>query len=979
MNDVQGKNIDIGPNRPTMGVFGRDEEQGVIRLATKKLLEGNKVYLEITGEAGVGKSFVKQKVLSEFSNIRIVRSIYRPGSQYRPYQVVNSLYEQLLESLKQEKSYAEFSKWLEGIDSITENLTRDIISSIPFVKDIVKKEKKADQGVLSPAISKNLVENFYINFSKELFKEIGDKTLLVIDNLQYFDESSLELIFRIFNNIDSSLMLILSGTKGEWQQLRKDYLTNSPGKHPMEFLVDFKNYTKDEVEKFISFSLGTRVERVSELAELFFETTGGNPKNIFETERKLIREKNLFFDEEQKVWNWEIDTNLFKSKMSIVSMFVNKYDKMDGGKKELLEFCVCLGESINPALLAKLTDYDLEKTKKMLSYFWDEGFMDEEVLSTQQGNASVENYYFSSEDVAEAIHSHVNKNTCKQHHRKIANYFIKRSAVGVADRDVFEAATHLNFSSDIEVQEDDRLLYTTVNARAAKKSRLLASFKAGYEFVKYGVLYSQGLSWEKDRGVLTDLYQEAYQLARLNTDTKTASEFYKMGTEYFDREGLYHLRFNKMVLDIQFGLLNESLETGIKILNTLDFRTSSSANMVSVMIEFLKVKRMLRNKTIDEIYSLPEIKDIRLERIYQVIFWMYRASQYIAPTLNGVLALKQLQLTLKYGSNGESWSGLMAYGVIIGAGMNDYETAFEYSNLGARLAEKYGNDSGKVTFGKAIYWPFKYPLSETIELFERSKEKQCREGDYIGAAEATVNESLTYISLGGGLDEIIGKVQDNYNFCNSVSALDFKDFQRMLLLNLNYLKTGTKSAKDSVELKRITKSTEFNMVRSVDLIMNIMISFLKEDYKEAEKRIKEGKKLVDNLTGLYFKTEFSYFEVLTYLTKTKLEGGNVFLKRRIKKLISNFEKWSRSAPANYEHKLNLIKGVDYLVAGKFKEAESAFIKAIELSEDQGNYMIKAYALKGLERVAKYSSHPDTEQEYHEASKESFRKWGLEWK
>lgn len=960
------------------GLFDRKAESNVIRSAVDELLNGQFVYLEVVGESGVGKSYLKHKVLAEFSNLHVFKSSFKKQSELKPYHTLNHLFDQLLDFLQDLKSEGELYDWYAQVQSLIVNLSEDTIRSIPFIQRFHARVKKPGLLTTTPAASKNLVENFYINFGKILFAEIDRSVVLLINNLQYYEEASLNLLLKIFNNISSPIMLLLSGNPGEWQDRSKEQVFNSDRLQQIYKTLELDNFNVGQVGEFLTYCLDGEVERLNELVEIFYESTSGNPRNIIETKRRLIRDRNLYFDEEESMWKWNVDTNLFKSKMSIVSVFLEKYDQLGKEFKQLLNFCACLGDNISGALIAKLTNLGLDETNECLRFFWREGYIDEDVVSTLQGNKSAGTYHFSSGDVAEVILNRMGAELRQQNHRKIANYFIKRSAVGIADRDIFEAATHLNKSRELTVSEDERLEYIALNIRAAKKSRLLTSFKAGYEYISCGVELARHLTWELNQELLIQLYLEAYQLARLNDDMVVAREFYSIGLNRFDREGLFDIMFVKMILDIQLGLLKEGLETGLRILDDLGFKVKRKASVVSVMLEFVKSRRLLKGRSLDEIYNLPTIEDERHEKIFRVIFWLFRASQNLAPELNGVLAMKQLQLTLRYGTNGESWSGLMAYGVIIGSGMNDYETAFDYADLGGRLAQKYGNESGRVIFGKAIYWPFKHPLKETLELFDLSKEKHCIEGDYIGAAEATVSESLTHLSLGDNLEKVMARVQENFNFCDKVSALDFRDFQSMLILNLNYLISGERTAEEQLKLETIINETEYQMTRSVHLIFNLITASLKEDIDAADSLIREGKKAVENLTGLYFKTEYNFFTGLVCLTKMRLSGKNYLLTRKINRLIAVFEKWSNSAPSNYQHKLCLLRGMQKAINGELAEGKAELEKALDLADKQNNYMIKMIVLKELSRCAEQLADKEKAEEYRQSFNETYEAWGVRW-
>ncbi len=954
-------------------VYGRANELLAIKKAIAHLHDGKSVRLELVGESGVGKTQLLQKAFSDLQGVHAFSFAFHNDSGSKPYHLLNEIFDQLLVFLKDMKSDSELSDWYGRVTLLLDRLPEDVLKSLPFLSDVSFRSKKGGGSKVSSNTAQKLLEDFYVDFGRELYQEIDRKIILTIENLHQADHRTHGVILKIFESVQRPIMLVLSGRFGDWRMLdRNNHLTH-------EFIeLTLSNLEEEKVGEFIEFSLGKSVGCLAELSKLLFETTSGNPRMLIETLRKLIKEKNLSYKKATKQWEWEVDSGLFKSKMSIVSLFLEKYDKLGEDVKELLDFCSCLGANINAALIVKLTDYNLDQVVLVLDNCCKEGFLDQDVITTQQGNSSRSSFHFSSDDVAEAIHNLLESNAKGKYHRLIASHLMKRSAIGIPERDIFEAATHLNQSFELTMTDDERLDFVKLNIRAAKKSRLLTSFRTGYDYMKHALELADSLSWEQHGEVLSEIFTEAYQLARLNSDSESEKRFMAIAKKNFGKNELFEIQFVKMVLDIQFGMLQEGLQTGLQILDSLGFTVKAKASRVSVLLEFLKTRRTLKRITVDEIYALPEINDDRLNKIFQVMFWLYRASQYLAPELNGVLALKQLQLMLKHGTNGEAWSGLMAYGVIIGAGMYDYDAAFRYSDLGGRLADKYGNKSGKVAFGKAIYWPFKHPLEETLEMYELSKTRQYHEGDYVGAAEATVNESLTYVSLGRSWDEISQKVSDNLSFCNQSSAVDFSNFQQMLLSNLHCLKEG-KDCPDEQPSSNDKNQTEYALTYSVDLIFKLKICFLKGNVDEAMKLIEQAKKAVTNLTGLYFKTEFDFYCALTYLTALGKGGGTITMKRKVKKIIRNFEKWSGFVPANYEHKKCLLKGMEYTLSKDYGKAQDEMNKALRLTEDQENAFVQGIVLDQLAKVNSLQDQRDKEAAYQAASSEAFKRWGIEWK
>ncbi|CAG5085075.1 ATP-binding protein [Parvicella tangerina] len=959
-------------------VFGRDKELAIIQEALTTLISGKSVCLEVSGESGMGKTHLKQKVFSAQPGIHLFRFSFYTGSELRPYELLNDLFDRLLQFMRDMKSDHELSEWIGKMNPIVADLPNEVVHSIPFLTpDFHRSAKRGKASGVAPTTNKMLLESFYIDFAQEIFKEINRKFVLLIDNMSLYDRDTLELLYQIFSSVEAPVMIVLSGRSGEWQGLREELLQkNAENAKHAQFAIKLEQFTVNEVNGFIRFCLGNKVNRLDELTELTYQTAGGNPKSLIETLRKLIRENKLQYDPETEQWMWDIDKGWFTSKMSIVSLFLNKYEGLDESEKELLRFCACLGTNINAALITKLMRFNTSEANQLLERLMEKGFIDRDEVTTQYGNVSDGNYHFSSEDVAEGIRERIKGEACCKNHRTIANYLINRSATGISDRDVFEAAAHVNKSSSLPMTKDERRSYTHLNVLAAKKARLLTSFRTGYKYIKAGENFAQELNWSEDREVLAELYTEAYHLARLNNMDEASLGYMNNALQHFSKEALFEIRFVQMVLEIQLGKLSKGLSVGLEILEELGIKLPTKPGRISVLLEFLKTRNMLNKKTLEEVYELPQVSDSRLEKAFQVFFWLYRATQYLAPELNGVLALKQLQLMLKHGTNGEAWSGLMAYGVIIGAGMNDYETAFKYADLGGQLAEKYGNKSGKVLFGKAIYWPYKHALKDTLEWYDLARAKQYREGDYIGAAEATVNQSLTMMSLGGELDSVIEKANENYGFCEKVSATDFMSFQKMLIRNIQQLKKGVYN---NTEMDRLVSNdtTQFVMTSSVDLILQLKLAYLKKDLMRALELIEDGKKLVNNLTGLYFKTEYDFYAALTYIMALQKRNG-LISRIKLNKQLKKFNKWAVCAPDSYAHKNSLLMGLNHLNHNNYSQGIEELNKAKDLASDQGNLLVQAMALDGLSKCMEGRSEAQCLQD-KEVSTSLYRKWGIDWK
>ena len=387
--------------------------------------------------------------------------------------------------------------------------------------------------------------------------------------------------------------------------------------------------------------------------------------------------------------------------------------------------------------------------------------------------------------------------------------------------------------------------------------------------------------------VLRNMILKGYQIGRITKDDGLSHRLFLIGEERLNGLSFQRLQLAEIVYDVQFGFLEKAMVSGISLLKDLGVNVPKKANGLHVGKELIKSRWILRKMSENDIKSLPKLKDDKMDVVFEVIYWLMRSAQNINPSLNGVLALKQLQLTLKLGLNSEAYTGFLAYGVIIGVGMNNHKEALKMCEMGVEIATLQNNQSGVLEFGKSVYLPLKISISEAMEYATRAKEMNYSSGAYISASEPTVNESMLVLASGKNLSEVKELVSDNLGFCQRLKMKDFADFQSVMLENILKLK-GEEVSSDMHQYNLETlRSTQFKIIPAYHGYLSALNKVHSGDWEDASRELKISRKYFQSLAGLFSYSEVQFLTIVVKLMVGLRENknvGSIMFNRMVKNL-----------------------------------------------------------------------------------------------
>ncbi|UKN02043.1 AAA family ATPase [Paracrocinitomix mangrovi] len=919
----------------------------------------------VEGGSGVGKTFLIEAICEELVEFTYLKGDYQINGPSDPYQGIAQLFNSPLRHFTAESNEASI-KWMQ---ELKHEFTQDaayLQVVFPLLKNIFSKDQ-LDQDLTdkSPQLVQNKVNTVLTRFVKFFIDRSESKLILHIDNIEQADSSSIAfLTYLLRQKVPGLILFLTNGTDNINHPVELSNLISTGVKFADYSHVKLENLTKIQLNDFLD-AINVEFENGSNSVESFYNATDGNFRAIKEVLERLYLDKELVYKNDK--WQVLSKVQFTQSQDQILAKLLEyKVQTLDEEELKILTLSVCFYPHINVPFIHKITlhheddIHDIFQKSVKLGIMIPLGAMDQ----SKDDALRFTNYDFKDAYVQEYLATLISKNVRAEIHKKIADYYLSGSLLGLQDRDVYQAAYHLNLAIDKGASKDEKRITIELNIKAAKRARMSASFQAALEYAKNALKYLEDFNWKADYELLHELISESCPLAKINNQSKLSTSLYDIAKKELKKEHLIRLELVKLILDIKDGELKKALERGVENIRKSGIRVPKNVNKLDVGLAFVRTKMVLGNKTEEQILSLPELKNEEVKLAFKYFFWVFRTAQYLNPMLNGYLALKKLRLTLKHGINGDSFSGLMAYGVIVGAGTDDYKSAYKYCELGDKIAQKFGNESGEVEFGRAIYKAFKYPLKDTIPYYESARSKSHAAGDFIASAETTINESLTYFSAGYSLHDVLAKVEQNLTYCELLDTTDFIEFQIVFKYQVKELMQLEQDYQER-EIKAIINHSQNTMIKGMYGIMEMVKYTFNKNWKKTLQVAQEYESSIQNLTGLYFQTEFTFLRGLAAAMMLK-ENQNDFktsdLNKWLKTSIQKITKWSDAVADNHLHRLSILNGVNELSNGDYATLE----KGAELAQNGG---FNHYAGLSYDILSDYKNQDDYIDHY--------KKWGMQ--
>ncbi|KAL3927739.1 MAG: hypothetical protein SGBAC_012957, partial [Bacillariaceae sp.] len=759
--------------------------------------------------------------------------------------------------------------------------------------------------------------------------------VLVLDDLQWADVSSLQVIDYLVSDMQNTNQLMIIGCYRAEELLEKgdlvrriDFLKEKKSKYSFNITeIELVPCQADHVNKMIMSIMSIDDEsETKELADLCYRRTFGNPFFVLQFMSMLEYEGLITYTEDDGAtikWSWKLDEIELRTKFTsnVVELLQGRMRKMSEELQLLMQYAACLGTSF---------------TKSTIDIIWKQHGIDDtgntpdlsslleqlqEVHFIEECGDNYDGYRWTHDKVQEAAISLSEKVNASFKFR-IGKTLLSALDDEHLEDDLFDVVDLINRGNVATRPE-----LAVLNLRAAEKAYLVSAYQSASSYIEFGAAMLPRDHWTTHREVTLDLYTLGAEVELALGNNEAAAGYCNAVFQRNDCTKMEKVPLRMVVIEKLSGgdsvMKQKALELCLEALAGLNYPLIR-CNALLPLQALLALVRTVKTtkkwlKLKDSRESLSEMTDPRhlaiMKLLERVSFISYQLELTFVTT---VANCHQVKMTLKHGKCDLSARGFITIGVVSRIVLKeDLSFAVTCARFALKMEERYADSryEGQTIWSAHVFclcW--NDPLQTAIDPLLYSYKSSMRNGDtefgmwIVAVYEHQRSEPATWLKMMFQLFLILGDESATDTLLKGSVFDDDQDLANTpFLLGLKHFAEG--------ELL-IHSSTGFS--------------------RAAERAINHGDKFQELCPALFLGLIEMFHRGVALYAMARQEGKRKF-RTRASKIRKRIKQWIKDGTPNIEHYDFLLDAEHASLRRKnFDEADGFFLKAIETAVRLGD-------------------------------------------
>lgn len=739
-------------------LYGRQSEVETLLAAFDRVVTRGKLeFVLVSGYSGVGKTAVVNEL---YKALVSPRGLFAAGKfdQYKrdiPYATLVHALQTLVRQILG-KSEAEVAAWRDAIQQAVSPNGQLIVGLIPEVELIIGKQAPVPE--LAPQEAQNRFQMVLRRFLG-VFAKPEHPLVLFLDDLQWLDAATLELIERLVAGSDLCHLLLIGA-----------YRDNEVGPtHPLMRMLDARRKREaglheivlaplaiGDVNDLIADSLHCDRERALPLAQLVYEKTGGNPFFAIQFLTELAEEKLLVFDSGVGGWTWDLARIHAKGYTdNVVELMIAKLGRLPAATLSVLEQFACLG---NVARISTLTMVCGLSEDALHASLW-------EAVRSGLVFRQNETYAFLHDRVREAAYSLISAEERKTMHWKIGRLLLGEPPLQTRGEGFFDMLNHLNLGCPLKATPEEASELAELNRQAGCKAMASAAFAAAMQYFETGLSLLEMGGWQDRYSFALTLHQAAAEAACLcgcYDRLKTLAEAVHLhAASLLDEIPAYETEIRALTAQ---GQLLPAIRHGLTVLERLGMHLSEQPEAAEVEEYLERTLALLGQRTIEELPNLPVMTDLDQLACIRILSALGEPAYAGSPQFFLVWASVMAELSLRYGNCALSPFAYSAYALALCASGREIEMGSRLAKASLALIEPLNARALRCRllniYGCTIQ-PWTKHLRDTLATLQEAVNAGAESGDFTSGSYAAFNSCTAAFFMGEPLDQLSQRLPAN--------------------------------------------------------------------------------------------------------------------------------------------------------------------------------------------------------------------------
>ncbi|MGM3305049.1 AAA family ATPase [Anabaena sp. WFMT] len=966
-------------------LYGREQEITQLLATFERVSQGNTEIILVSGYSGIGKSALVNEIHKPITQQRgyFINGKFDQLQRDIPYAAINQAFQGLIRQLLSEPEIT-LQIWKEKILKALGNNGQIIIDVIPDLEKIVGKQSPVEQ--IGATESQNRFNLFFARFI-HIFSQKEHPLAIFLDDLQWADLPSLNLIEKLITNADSPYLLIIGAYRDNEVSPTHPLIQTLEQIRKVEVTVNqiiLQPLGISDVKQLIADTLNCCREEVQSLAELVTKKTAGNSFFITQLLQILYQEKLLVFtitqfplnqrENNRGFWHWDIEQiQRVGITDNVVDLMVRKIEKLDKNTQNILKLAACIGNEFNLEILSIVNKKSPIVTAQELQPALQEGLIiplnnnyklpllwnQEEISSNTsesslaflpQSTASIP-YKFLHDRVQQAAYILILEAEKKSIRLQIGRLLWKNTQADELEENIFNIVNQLNEGAELIEQQLEKDELAKLNLQAGKKSKASTAYEPGLKYLETGLRLLASNSWDYQYELTWELHIETLELLYLNTKfeqfEKLSEILLKQAKKLLDKA-----KVNQLKIVYYFTTLkpHQAIDTALQTLLYFGISISLESTNIGEKIEqqqgliesFLKAKHL---EDIEDLANLPVMTDQTKIAVISILQQVSSATLTINFPLAVEVILTQLNLCIQYGNPLHAGYIYSTYGMLVCSLKGEVNYGNKFGKLALKLLEKFNNPKleahvVQIYYGNIWHWKEFLRNIDVHNKLRHGFNTGIDTGENECASYAAIDYCFMRFICGYSLEDVDREYQKYSAFIEKTKIV-FCIYCIKILhkIAINFLEINNdhgliigKSKKEEEETLKGWIQNQSNdwLIFFVFFAKTVYFYFFK-NYTEAYSNGIEANKYVIASSAFLTAPQHNFYfslSLLAHCNACNIQQQEELIKQ-VDKNQENMKTWANHCLENFQHKYDLVAAEKARVLGQNWQAEELYEKAIQ--------------------------------------------------
>ena len=578
--------------------------------------------------------------------------------------------------------------------------------------------------------------------------------VLFLDDLQWIDSASLELLERLLTTTLDSILLI-----GAYRDHEVD--PDHPLMQSMERVraqgvavetVRLGPLGRDELEGLIVDALRTDAGRAAPLADLLYKKTAGNPL-FAKSFLASAHHEGLIWLEPGSGWNWNLPAiGAMEATDNVIELITQRLGRLPERSRQAIMLAAALGSSFDAPLLALASDRPVAEIEADLTVACQNG------IALKQGAA----YQFVHDRVRASAYDLIPEGARPATHLRIGRLLTTRADEPEPDARLFDLVHHLNRAAPL-LEAAEREAAARANQRAGQRAVATGAFREAFHYFRFALTLLGTEAWREQYALAVALHCEAAEAARLVADFAEADRLAQVACRHartvLDAVPAHETRVSVAIA--QSGE-EEGCRLAFEILELLGVEMIPNPGEQDAREAFLAAHDLLDTLPADADQLSPMTDPSKLAAM-RILTRIVLAASLSHVHLYEMTVCKLVDLTAAYGHSPES---ALAYVLMSGLRcriLGDSESGYRAGISGLTLIDRLGATAVKslahVMFDTGVL-PWRMTPRDLLAPMAEARRLGLETGDFLSATTAAFCQCFLRLWGEGDLLELTRALRD---------------------------------------------------------------------------------------------------------------------------------------------------------------------------------------------------------------------------